>query len=275
MKVLFFCLFTLLLFLSAKKKHLVSQSQDDKETCYDHNCLVCEGLYNCTKCAEPLITSLSGFCVTGSCSNGQYFDSERNYCRKCSFGCSRCVSRETCLACNETMGQVMNAENKCHCKDSSFMNYESRMCQACPVGCLECYLENDCSKCKEGLVFKENEGCIPCKAESFFNANSSKCSPCVPGCLQCTSRTECIQCDEANNFIPIFETLCDCKSGFFLDFSHHHLVCTKCLENCKICAELTSCDVCDEGFILNDQKHCEAKQCLRRKQLEEKIKHEI
>ena len=103
MKVLLFCLFTLILCLSAKKRHLVRQ--DEQTTC-GTGCLECDqGDQSCKQCAESFILNNYGYCVNTVCPEGRFFNSELVFCDRCSYGCAKCNSTEQCLACNETMGQ--------------------------------------------------------------------------------------------------------------------------------------------------------------------------
>lgn len=259
MKFLLFCLFTLLLCLSAKKKHLVSQ--DEEKTCHYENCVECpESPYTCTKCADSFVLSKNGYCVNTVCTNGTYFNAEWEYCAGCGFKCTECSPEGKCLTCDEALGLTLNEHNQCVCKLGSFMSFKGGevTCEKCVENCNECFMEHQCSKCQEGFAFDYAQSkCAQCQPGTFLHPEYGFCATCPIGCLQCTSYEECSQCDEANNF-KFEEKTCHCPKGLFLEFpttatgTDHKFVCSKCSENCLSCQGSSYCYECAEGFEVSN-----------------------
>ena len=339
MKVLLFCLFTLLLCLSAKKRHLVRQDEqatcspnckdclegtcfecnegfilnfannvcevapmtcptncknctttttcdecneyfklNDQKVCCSEGCLECDrgASLSCKKCAESLIIGKYGNCVNTVCPEGQYFNSEQEFCAHCNFGCAKCNSANQCLACNQTMGTTFNSQGECRCPNGSFLNFQEKICQTCGVDCLKCSRNNYCFQCKEGLVFKKNEGCHSCKPGSYFDANKTRCVDCLGGCLSCTNPNECTVCDQANHFVLNADLgICQCEHGLYPRLTDSFaLVCDKCKENCLLCSELTDCYKCSEGFELKNNEQCVVQPTAARKEIRRKHKNQ-
>lgn len=157
MKPLLFCLFSLLLCLSAKKKHLVSQ--DEENTCQSESCLKCPDSPSiCTECTPTWVVSDTGDCI---CPEGTRLVIELGSCWPCGYKCKKCDSEGQCLVCDESTGLVLTEYKICGCPKGSYMSFTDGditgnsgiTCEKCVENCNKCYEADNCFKCQEGFAF--------------------------------------------------------------------------------------------------------------------------
>ncbi|WVQ99677.1 hypothetical protein IAU59_006816 [Kwoniella sp. CBS 9459] len=196
----------------------------------DDNCLACP--LGCESCALQSGTNDTPTCLTcqeglslssanpatcaasaGSCSTGQYYDTESSTCQSCSPACSTCTgpSPSDCLSCASPrvnlQGQCVYYDAATGICDSSLstlngifvVNNEKQKCDACPAGCLECsipsfsnvkgYDQLRCSSCQEGWLLQDGKCRKTCDEGRFVPEGSAKgngtCEKCDSSCTTC------------------------------------------------------------------------------------------
>ena len=166
MKLLLFFLLTLLLCLSAKKRHFVRQNTND----CPEGCLECnQETLACTKCAESFILGKNGYCVNTVCPEGRFFNPEWEYCEGCSYGCAKCNSADHCLAqiiCPPNCKNCAESTTCSQCNEGFYWNVMNNpnVCEpllACPPNCKNCAEATTCAECNEGFFLNDQTVCQP------------------------------------------------------------------------------------------------------------------
>ena len=197
------------------------------DSCSVENCLLCEGITSCKKCADNYIMSMD------------------NKCLMCPEGCDDCYENEygmaTCDECEE--GYIYNKflmqceKIRCDMQGTYMVEWVEetvtsgvrsfdimRSCMLCGDGCRECDEEGMCLSCldSQDLYLDEQMGkCVPLCKGSPFDWEKLECVQCGYKCDVCTDDMHCLSCSD----------------GYFLKQEDDYSYCGECSPFCEVCIE--------------------------------------
>ncbi|EIW65892.1 hypothetical protein TREMEDRAFT_65977 [Tremella mesenterica DSM 1558] len=238
----------------------------------------------CTACASNLSLSSAtpATCeATGTCAEGQYWDSASSSCQGCSPSCASCTGPNPtdCLACasprvnlaGSCVGYdvstgvcdsslsglqgsfvVDNAKSKCDAGSSG----TNGTCQKCDSSCSTCIGSSTyCTSCPSPLLASGGSCTTTCPSGLLpsTSTNASTCLPCSPSCSTCSSplsASSCTSCPSSSPVLFLGRCVTHCPQDMYWDSSHSS--CQACDYHCGSCSASgsSSCTSCVDGFML-------------------------
>lgn len=226
------------------------------------------GPTKCTSCFKnSTMPYLQDETCLSECSEGRYYDTQRQRCLPCDPKCLTCKYKSThCTSCG-LKDYTMLRINECVrvCGRGWIDHPSNNTCLRCKQGCTSCSKHTtNCTSCLKGSstpAYFDYDCHGRCPAKISIDRGNDKCVACAAKCKTCSGEPgKCTSCPKYMRFDPLNkDCLAACKPKEQI-YNNKTGECDTCQKNCRHCVNnITHCTACKPGFTLNLDSTCQAK----------------